>query len=71
MPRVTQTPNPLTSSAREAAREHINGFELGVDRFNHLGGSYLRAGDPSIINEIRQARRDIRNAREELGFDAV
>ncbi|MBE5215996.1 hypothetical protein IG611_16515 [Pectobacterium sp. A535-S3-A17] len=61
--------NPLTDSAREAAREHINGFEQGMNRFNEVGAEQLREGDPRVINEIRQGRRDIRDARENLGFE--
>lgn len=64
-----QRPNPLTDSAREAAREHINGFERGIDRFNGVGAEQLREGDPRVINEIRRGRQDISDAREELGFD--
>lgn len=69
MAKPQQRPNPLTNSAREAAREHINGFELGIDRFNGIGSEQLRNGDPRVINEIRRGRQDITNARHELGFD--
>lgn len=69
MARRQQRPNPLTNSAREAAREHIDGFERGIDRFNEVGAEQLREGDPRVINEIRRGRRDITDARQELGFD--
>ncbi|MDI7506378.1 hypothetical protein [Cronobacter dublinensis] len=69
MARRQQRPNPLADSALDAAREHINGFERGIDRFNEIGAEQFREGDPRVINEIRQGRRDIRNARNELGFD--
>lgn len=69
MARQPQRSNPLTDSAREAAREHIDGFERGTDRFNEVAAEQLREGDPRVINQLRQNRRDIRGARDELGFD--
>jgi hypothetical protein len=61
--------NPVVNSAREAARNHINGYEEGIDEFNEFAAKRLRDGDPEAINIVRNSRKNIRDARNELGLD--
>jgi len=54
-------------AAKEAATIKIDGFEQGVDTYNAIGARLLREKrDPSVINQTRQNRRNIREARKAI-----
>lgn len=61
--------NPVTAAALDAAKNHIDGFEAGTDSFNKIAAEQLREGDPRVINQTRKNRRNIDQAREELGLN--
>lgn len=69
MPKQEQKSNPVTNAALEAAKNHIDGFEAGTDSFNGIAAQQLREGDPRAINQVRENRRNIAQARDELGLD--
>ena len=59
--------NPAMEAAKEAATIKIDGFEQGVDTYNAIGARLLREKrDPSVINQTRQNRRNIREARKAI-----
>lgn len=69
MSQKMRKPNPVTDAALEAAKYHIDGFEAGTDSFNKIAAEQLREGDPRAINQIRENRRNIDQAREEFGLN--
>lgn len=58
--------NPAIAGAKAAAREFIDGFEVGTSTFNEIGGNNLRDGDPAVINQIRKNRQDAQKAYKKL-----
>ena len=61
--------NPVTNAAQEAAKSYIVGYEQATDTFNEIASEQLRERDPRTINTLRENRRNIRSAREELNIE--
>ena len=59
--------NPAMEAAKEAAITKIDGFEQGVNTYNAIASDLKKKKkDPSVINQTRANRRNIRAAREAI-----